>query len=209
MERKKIGQIQGRKNRRRLVRNPTIQYTIINLHIKYDYSSSHSLAEIFDEKFQHSKYGKKENWTNTGKNKRRRLVRDPTIQYIIINLYTKYEYSSLHSFTEIFDEKFHHSKYGKKEIGQIQGRISRRRLVCNPTIQHVIINLYTKYYFSSLQGCGEIFDEKVLRNYGIFQSGGIINDPSPRKLAAFCFFCFCLCCSLHARVKSDMVVKGV
>ena len=54
----------------------------------------------------------------------------------------------------------------RKKIGQIQGRISRRRLVCNPTIQHVIINLYTKYDFSSLQGCGEIFDEKVLRNYG-------------------------------------------
>ena len=71
MERKKIGQIQGRISRRRLVRNPTIQYTIINLHIKYDYSSLHSfsLAEIFDEKFHHSKYGKKENWTNTGKNK--------------------------------------------------------------------------------------------------------------------------------------------
>ena len=115
MERKKIGQIQGRISRRRLVRNPTIQYTIINLHIKYDYSSSHSLAEIFDEKFHHSKYGYKENWTNTGKNKRRRLVRDPTIQYTIINLYTKYDFSSLHSFTEIFDEKFHHSKYGKKE----------------------------------------------------------------------------------------------
>ena len=53
----------------------------------------------------------------------------------------------------------------RKKIGQIQGRISRR-LVCNPTIQHVIINLCTKYDSSSLQGCGEIFDEKVLRNYG-------------------------------------------
>ena len=79
----------------------------------------------------------------------------------------------------------------RKKIGQIQGRISRRRLVCNPTIQHVIINLYTKYDSSSLQGCGEIFDEKVLRNYGrtdgmtdrckpvyppLFQSGGIIKQ---------------------------------
>ena len=76
----------------------------------------------------------------------------------------------------------------RKKIEQIQGRISRRRLVCNPTIQHVIINLNTKYDSSSLQGCGEIFDEKVLRNYGrtdgrkdsvnqytppLFQSGGI------------------------------------
>ena len=54
----------------------------------------------------------------------------------------------------------------RKKIGQIQGQISMRRLVCNPTIQHVIINLYTKYDFSSLQGCGEIFGEKVLLNYG-------------------------------------------
>ena len=69
MERKKIGQIQGRISRRRLVCNPTIQYIIINLHTKYDYSSLHSFTEIFDEKFHHSKYGKKENWTNTGKNK--------------------------------------------------------------------------------------------------------------------------------------------
>ena len=92
----------------------------------------------------------------------------------------------------------------RKKIGQIQGRISGRRLVCNPTIQHVIINLYTKYDSSSLQGCGEIFDEIVLRNYGrtdgrtdgmtdrckpvyppLFQSGGIIslrNRLSPERL---------------------------
>ena len=69
MERKKIGQIQERISRRRLVRNPTIQYIIINIHTKYDYSSLHSFTQIFDEKFHHSKYGKKENWTNTGKNK--------------------------------------------------------------------------------------------------------------------------------------------
>ena len=117
---------------------------------------------------------------------RRRLVRDSTIQYIIINLHTKYEYSSLHSFREIFDENFIIQSMERKKIGQIQGRISRRRLVCNPTIK--IINLYTKYDSSSLQDCGEIFDEKVLQNYGrmdgmtdkckpvyppLFQSGGI------------------------------------
>ena len=59
----------------------------------------------------------------------------------------------------------------RKKIGQIQGRISRRSLVCNPIIQHVIINLYTKYDSSSLQGCGEIFDEKVLRNNGRTDDG--------------------------------------
>ena len=54
----------------------------------------------------------------------------------------------------------------RKKIRQIQEKINRRRLVRNSTIQHVIINLYTKYDLSSLQSCGEIFDEKVLRNYG-------------------------------------------
>ena len=54
---------------RRLVRNPTIQHIIISLHTIYDYSSLHSLAEIFDDKFHHSKYGKIENRINTWKNK--------------------------------------------------------------------------------------------------------------------------------------------
>ena len=94
----------------------------------------------------------------------------------------------------------------RKKIGQIKGRISRRRLVCNPTIQHVIINLYTKYDSSSLQGCGEIFDEKVLRNYGrtdgrmdgmtdrckpvyppLFQSGGIIRLTTMNYLSKYTY----------------------
>ena len=77
---KKIGQIQGRISMRRLLRDPTIQYIIINLVTKYnyiiinlvtkyDYSSLHGFTAIFDEKFHYSKYGKEENWTNTGKNK--------------------------------------------------------------------------------------------------------------------------------------------
>ena len=37
--------------------------------------------------------------------------------------------------------------------------------ICNPTIQIVIVDLYTKYAVSILNGCGDIFDEKVLRNY--------------------------------------------
>ena len=115
MERKKIGQIQGRISRRRLVRNSTIQYIIINLHTKYDYSSLHSFTEIFDKNFIIQSMERKKIGQIQERISRRRLVRNPTIQYIIINLHTKYDYSSLHSFTEICDEKFHHSKYGKKE----------------------------------------------------------------------------------------------
>ena len=78
----------------------------------------------------------------------------------------------------------------KKEL--IKGRTNRRRPIFNPTIQLVHVDLYTKYEVSILNGCGDIFDEKVLRNYGrtdgrtdgttdrckpvyppLFQSGGI------------------------------------
>ena len=75
----------------------------------------------------------------------------------------------------------------KKE--QTQGRTNRRMPICNPTIQLVIVNLHTKYEISILNSCGDIFDEKVLRNYrrtdgttdrykpvypSLFQSRGII-----------------------------------
>ena len=73
----------------------------------------HSFTKIFDEKFHHSKYGKKENWTNAEKNKQENAgSQSHNIILIIISLLTIYGYSSLHSCTEIFDEKFHHLKYG-------------------------------------------------------------------------------------------------
>ena len=33
-------------------------------------------------------------------------------------------------------------------------------LICNPTIQLVVANLYTKFEVSILNGCGDIYDEK-------------------------------------------------
>ena len=80
-----------------------------------------------------------------------------------------------------------HLERKKKE--QTKGRLNRRMPICNPTIQLVVVDLYTKYEVSILNGCGDIFDEKVLRNYGrtdgttdnckpvypqLFQSRGII-----------------------------------
>ena len=38
--------------------------------------------------------------------------------------------------------------------------------ICNPTIQLVVVDLYTKYDVSILNCCGDILHEKVLRNYG-------------------------------------------
>ena len=41
-------------------------------------------------------------------------------------------------------------------------------LIFNPTIQLVVVNLCTKYMYevSIINGFGDIFNEKVLRNYG-------------------------------------------
>ena len=47
----------------------------------------------------------------------------------------------------------------RKTKEQIQGRTNRRNPICNPTIQLVIVNLYTKFEVSILKGCGDIFDE--------------------------------------------------
>ena len=55
----------------------------------------------------------------------------------------------------------------RKKTGSTQDRTNRRMPICNPTIQFVVVDLYTKYeVFFILNGCGDIFDEKVLRNYG-------------------------------------------
>ena len=51
-------------------------------------------------------------------------------------------------------------KSGEKEKKQIQERTNRKVPICNPTIQFVIANLYTKFEVSILNGCGDIFDEK-------------------------------------------------
>ena len=80
----------------------------------------------------------------------------------------------------------------KKCYGITEGRMEGRT-------ELVVVDLYTKYEVSILNGCGDIFDEKVLRNYGrtdgrtdgttdrckpvyppLFQSGGIITNDLPQ-----------------------------
>ena len=51
----------------------------------------------------------------------------------------------------------------RKKKEQTKGRTNRRMPICNPTIQLVILDLYTKYEVSILNGCGDIFDEKFGR----------------------------------------------
>ena len=48
----------------------------------------------------------------------------------------------------------------RKKKEQIQGRTNRRMPICNPTIQLVVANLFTKSEASVLNCCGDIFDEK-------------------------------------------------
>ena len=48
----------------------------------------------------------------------------------------------------------------RKKKEQIKERTHRRRPIFNPTIQLVVVNLYTKYKVSIFNGCRDIFDEK-------------------------------------------------
>ena len=41
-----------------------------------------------------------------------------------------------------------------------QETANNRRPIFNPTIQLVVVNLYTKFEVSILNGCGDIFEEK-------------------------------------------------
>ena len=54
----------------------------------------------------------------------------------------------------------------KKKKEQTKGRTNRRMPICNPRIQLVVVDRYTKSEVSILEVCGDIFDEKVLWNYG-------------------------------------------
>ena len=52
----------------------------------------------------------------------------------------------------------------RKKKEQIQGRTNRRMPICNPTIQLVVVNLYTKFEVTILNGCGDIFDNNSKEN---------------------------------------------
>ena len=103
----------------------------------------HGFTDIFDEKLHFSNFGKKKNQTNTGKKTMKRPVHNPLKQYIMIILHTKYDYSSLNSFTEITDKKFHYSKYGKKENWTNAGK-NKHEKAGSPS--HNIIHLYHPAY---------------------------------------------------------------
>ena len=87
-----------------------------------------------------------------GRLSRRRLVPNPTIQQVTINLHTKYEILACMVVKESLTKYFIPQSMKGKKIRQIQGKISRRRLILNPTIQQCIMNMATTYDYSSLHG---------------------------------------------------------
>ena len=78
------------------------------------------------------------------------------IQLVVVNLYTKYEVSIFNGCGDIFLTK----NLERKKKEQTKGRTNRRMPICNPTIQLAVVDLYTKYEVSILNGCGDIFEEK-------------------------------------------------
>ena len=72
----------------------------------------------------------------------------------------------------------------RKIKGQTQERTNRRMPICKPMIQLVVVNLYTKYEVSILNGCGDIFDKKVLRNYGRMEPQTDVNQDTPHFFKA-------------------------
>ena len=52
----------------------------------------------------------------------------------------------------------------RKKKEQIKRRTNRRKPIFNPTMRLVVLDLYTKFEVSILNGCGDIFDEKSGEN---------------------------------------------
>ena len=74
------------------------------------------------------------------------LSLNPTIQSLIQHMYTIFEDSSLHSSGENCHIKLSSKR---QKNGQIKGKIRARSLILNPTIQQLIVHVYTKFQDSS------------------------------------------------------------
>ena len=150
LERKKK-KTSGRTNRRRPIFSPMIQFVIVSLYTRFEVSILNSCGDIFDKKS-----GRKEKGTNKRKNKQEKAHYqshdttcrcEPVYQIYKVSIFNGCEISLTKNLE-------------RKKKGQTQGRTNRRMPICNPTIQLVVVNLYTKYEVSILNGCGDIFDEK-------------------------------------------------
>ena len=71
----------------------------------------------------------------------------PTIQSLILHMYIMFEDSSLHGSGKICDTNL----ALKTENGQIKRQIRARSPIVNPTIQELIVHVYTKFQNSSFK----------------------------------------------------------
>ena len=94
--------------------------------------------------------------TNKGMNKQEKAGNqsdNTTIQQVVINLHTNMNILACMVLEKSLMKNVILQSMEGKQIGKIQGRISRRRLVLNPTIQQCIMNLHTLDQLSTLHGC--------------------------------------------------------
>ena len=93
-----------------------------------------------------------------GRTNRRMPICNPTIQLVVVNLYSKYEVSILKVVEISLTKKCYGITEGRTD-GRMEGRTelrtdvnqyspNRRKPIFNPTIQHVIVNMYTKFEVS-------------------------------------------------------------
>ena len=73
---------------------------------------------------------------------------NPSIQSLILHMYTIFEDSGLHDSGENCDTSL---ALKDRKNRQIQGRIRARSPILNPTIQQLIVHVYTKFQHSSLR----------------------------------------------------------
>ena len=120
----------------------------MNLYTKFEVSILNGCGDIFDEKS-----GKKEK----GREEQIGECLFAISQYNL-SLRTSIPNFKFLSLTVVEMSLTKNLERKKKE--QTKGRTNRRMPICNPTIQLVVVDLYTKYEVSILNGCGDIFDEK-------------------------------------------------
>ena len=76
------------------------------------------------------------------------LSLNPTMQSLILQMYSIFEDSSLHSSRENSDTKL---ALKDRKKGQIKERIRARSSILNPIIQQLIVHVYTKFQHSSFK----------------------------------------------------------
>ena len=134
MERKKIGQIQERISRRRLVRNPTIHYIIVNLLINMTTLACKNSQKSLTKTFIIQSINERKNGQIQGRTRVEGWFAiqryNTSLSTCLPNMTTLASTVSQKSLTKNFIIQ----SMARKKIGQIQGRISMRRLVCNPSI---------------------------------------------------------------------------